>query len=161
MNFKRLGPRDRELILNSKGKQFSCPEGAARRLIKRGLCVRLSTDYWTGHVNLIAHVQAMDVLFNDPLYGAHSNWFLMAFNRLFKRFGIILMLMALGPFRIALRTQALETLNDRETARIAKMERAGSMPTKQFLGPGDRTIEIKLDHLQAGAFTGWPVTGGS
>lgn len=50
------------------------------------------------------------------------------------------MLFALGPFRIALDTQALERLEDRETARIATMERALSMPTKQFLGPGDRKI---------------------
>ena len=52
------------------------------------------------------------------------------------------MLFALGPFRIALDTQALERLEDRETARIARMDRALTMPTKQFLGPGDRTITL-------------------
>ncbi|PIE13839.1 MAG: hypothetical protein CSA70_03745 [Rhodobacterales bacterium] len=52
------------------------------------------------------------------------------------------MLFALGPFRITLDTQALEQLEDRERARIAAMERAGTMPTKQFLGPGDRTIQL-------------------
>lgn len=53
------------------------------------------------------------------------------------------MLMALGPFRIALDTQALEQLDDRENARIAKLDRALTTPTKQFLGPGDRTIELR------------------
>jgi len=53
------------------------------------------------------------------------------------------MQMALGPFRITLETQALEGLDDRESARIATMERAGQMPTKQFLGPGDRSIELR------------------
>jgi|GEM_PF-4893903 len=53
------------------------------------------------------------------------------------------MMFALGPFRIHLATQALERLEDRETARIAKMDRALIMPTKQFLGPGDRTITLE------------------
>ncbi|WP_224825583.1 phage tail protein [Cognatishimia sp. MH4019] len=52
------------------------------------------------------------------------------------------MLFALGPFFITLTTQALERLEDREGARIATMDRAGTMPTKQFLGPGDRTITL-------------------
>ena len=52
------------------------------------------------------------------------------------------MLFALGPFRIALDTQALERLEDRGTARIARMDRALTMPIKQFLGPGDRTITL-------------------
>lgn len=53
------------------------------------------------------------------------------------------MLMALGPFRIALHTQALEQVDDRETARIVKLDRAGGFPAKQFLGPGDRKIELR------------------
>lgn len=53
------------------------------------------------------------------------------------------MQMALGPFRITLGTQALESLDDRESARVATMDRAGQMPTKQFLGPGDRSIELR------------------
>lgn len=52
------------------------------------------------------------------------------------------MLMALGPFRIALSTMALEQMEDRETVRIARMDRAHTMPTKQFLGVGDRTLEL-------------------
>lgn len=52
------------------------------------------------------------------------------------------MLFALGPFRIALDTQALERLEDIEDARIAPMNRAQTMPTKQFLGPGDRNIVV-------------------
>lgn len=58
------------------------------------------------------------------------------------------MLMALGPFRISLETQALETLSDRETARFAKMDRAQAMPTQQFLGPGERTIELNATIYQ-------------
>lgn len=53
------------------------------------------------------------------------------------------MQMAIGPFRVTLQTQALEQLDDRESARIATMDRAGQMPTKQFLGPGDRTVELR------------------
>ncbi len=52
------------------------------------------------------------------------------------------MLFALGPFRIALDTQALERLEDIEDVRIAPMNRALTMPTKQFLGPGDRNIVL-------------------
>ena len=52
------------------------------------------------------------------------------------------MLMALGPFRISLETQSLQRLEDVETARIATMERALAMPTKQFLGPGERTVKL-------------------
>lgn len=51
--------------------------------------------------------------------------------------------MVLGSFGIALNTQALEELEDRETARIAKLNRALRFPAKQFLGPGDRTIELR------------------
>ncbi|MBI1495414.1 phage tail protein [Halocynthiibacter styelae] len=53
------------------------------------------------------------------------------------------MLMALGPFRIALSTMALEQMEDRENVRIARMDRARSMPTKQFLGLGDRELELR------------------
>ncbi len=53
------------------------------------------------------------------------------------------MLMALGPFRFNIDTQILQSLTDRETARIASMDRAGAMPAKQFLGPGDRKIELR------------------
>lgn len=52
------------------------------------------------------------------------------------------MLMALGPFLFTISTQLLDTLTDRESARIEQMERASAMPTPQFLGPGDREIEI-------------------
>ncbi|SDF90082.1 phage tail protein [Rhodobacter capsulatus] len=52
------------------------------------------------------------------------------------------MLMALGPFIFTVTTQLLDTLTDRESARIEQMERAAAMPTPQFLGPGDREIEI-------------------
>lgn len=53
------------------------------------------------------------------------------------------MLMALGPFRFELATQALKSLTDKETARVEQMARAGQMPTPQFLGPGERSIEIQ------------------
>lgn len=53
-----------------------------------------------------------------------------------------MMLMALGPFFFSTHTQLLDTLTDRETARIEQMERASAMPTPQFLGPGEREIEI-------------------
>lgn len=49
---------------------------------------------------------------------------------------------ALGPFRISLTEQALQTLQDNETARVAEMDRAGAMTTPQFLGPGSRTITL-------------------
>lgn len=52
------------------------------------------------------------------------------------------MLMALGPFRFSLELAALQQLTDRETARIEQMNRAGVMPTPQFLGPGERRVEI-------------------
>ena len=52
------------------------------------------------------------------------------------------MLMALGPFRFSLDLAALESLQDRETARIEQMQRAGAMPTPQFLGPGERAVMI-------------------
>lgn len=52
------------------------------------------------------------------------------------------MLMALGPFRFSLDLAPLESMTDRETARIEQMQRARTMPTPQFLGPGDRTLTI-------------------
>lgn len=54
-----------------------------------------------------------------------------------------MMLMALGPFFFTVSTQLLDKLTDDETARIEPMDRAGQMPTPQFLGPGHRTIEIE------------------
>ncbi len=65
------------------------------------------------------------------------------------------MLFALGPFRIRLDTQALERLEDHETARIAPMGRARTMPTKQILGPGDRTGHARRHDLQGGALARW------
>lgn len=66
------------------------------------------------------------------------------------------MLMALGPFRITLETQALELLVDRETARFAKMDRARSLPTQQFLGPGERTVELNAAIYQEVLSPGGP-----
>lgn len=54
-----------------------------------------------------------------------------------------MMLMALGPFRFSLDMAALESLNDTERARIEQMQRAQTMPSPQFLGPGDRTVSIR------------------
>ena len=53
-----------------------------------------------------------------------------------------MMLMALGPFRFSLSLAALQQLTDTETARIEQMQRAGAMPTPQFLGPGERRVDI-------------------
>lgn len=52
---------------------------------------------------------------------------------------------AFGIFRISLRSQALQSLEDRERARMAPMERAGAATTKQFLGAGDRTITLDAE----------------
>ncbi|MDO5631149.1 MAG: phage tail protein [Paracoccus sp. (in: a-proteobacteria)] len=52
------------------------------------------------------------------------------------------MLMALGPFRFTVSLALLDRLTDSEQARIEQMPRAGAMPTPQFLGPGERAIEI-------------------
>lgn len=54
-----------------------------------------------------------------------------------------MMLMALGPFRFSLALAALDSMQDVERARIEQMQRAGTMPTPQFLGPADRTITIR------------------
>ncbi|MGR3486040.1 MAG: phage tail protein [Paracoccaceae bacterium] len=53
------------------------------------------------------------------------------------------MLMALGFFRFALDTQAITGLTDREDVRLAAMPRGGSMPTLQFLGPGERQVVLR------------------
>ncbi|KPN64243.1 hypothetical protein SAMN04488527_101243 [Aliiroseovarius crassostreae] len=48
----------------------------------------------------------------------------------------------LGPFRIALDTQAIEQLDDQEAPRVAVKEPAYSAPIRQHLGPGQRTITL-------------------
>lgn len=53
------------------------------------------------------------------------------------------MLMALGPFIFTVETQLLDSLTDEESVRIEQLAVARAMPSPQFLGPGQRSIEIR------------------
>ncbi len=53
------------------------------------------------------------------------------------------MAFALGPFRLALDTQAIEQLEDQESPRVATKAPAFSAPIRQRLGPGQRTVTLE------------------
>ncbi|WP_035216178.1 phage tail protein [Desulfobulbus elongatus] len=82
---------------------------------------------------------------------------------------IIDIMMALGTFRFGLSTAAYQQLRRSTAYRWPVQERLGRLPARQFVGPGDDTVEIdgviyptfagglaQLDHMRALAGTGEP-----
>jgi len=80
------------------------------------------------------------------------------------------MLMALGEFRFSVETAAYETLRDIASYRWSSQDRIGRPPALQYLGPGERTVELdgtiypsyrgglgQLDRMRALAAQGEPL----
>lgn len=52
-------------------------------------------------------------------------------------------MMAVGPFRFSLETAAYDELERAQSWRWASVDRLGSRPAKQYLGPGDDSIMLR------------------
>lgn len=51
-------------------------------------------------------------------------------------------MMALGSYRFAIDSSAYQTLTRNQSYRWVSQERLGARPARQFIGPGDDTIEL-------------------